>query len=35
VRYDIVRNFAVRAEWQRYNGDSDVDVFSIGALYKF
>ena len=35
VRYDIVKNFAVRAEWQRYNGDSDVDVFSIGALYKF
>jgi OOP family OmpA-OmpF porin len=42
VRYDIVRNFAVRAEWQRYNGvgggdvgKSDVDVLSIGALYKF
>jgi OOP family OmpA-OmpF porin len=43
VRYDIVRNFAVRAEWQRYSGlgggsvgnDSDVDVISIGALYKF
>ena len=35
VRYDIMRNFAVRAEWQRYNGDSDLDVFSIGALYKF
>jgi OOP family OmpA-OmpF porin len=42
VRYDIVRNFAVRAEWQRYNdvgggdvGKADVDVISIGALYKF
>jgi OmpA-OmpF porin, OOP family len=35
VRYDFMRNFAVRAEWQRYNGDSDIDVFSIGALYKF
>ena len=42
VRYDIMRNVAVRAEWQRYNGvgggdvgKSDVDVLSIGALYKF
>jgi OOP family OmpA-OmpF porin len=42
VRYDIMRNFAVRAEWQRYNsvggsstGNADVDVFSVGALYKF
>ena len=54
VRYDIMRNFAVRAEWQRYNGvgpgdhtvtvggvsattngKADVDVISIGALYKF
>jgi OOP family OmpA-OmpF porin len=35
VRYDITRNFAVRAEWQRYNGDADLDVYSIGAMYKF
>src|SRR3954468_143142 len=42
VRYDFMRNFAVRAEWQRYNdvgggdvGKSDIDVISIGALYKF
>ena len=47
VRYDIMRNFAVRAEWQRYNkvkagtlvgvniGDSNVDVISIGGIYKF
>jgi OOP family OmpA-OmpF porin len=42
VRYDIMRNFAVRAEWQRYGdvggsdtGKADVDVISIGALYKF
>jgi OOP family OmpA-OmpF porin len=42
VRYDITRNIAVRAEWQRYNGvgggdvgESDIDVISIGALYKF
>jgi OOP family OmpA-OmpF porin len=42
VRYDFMRNFAVRAEWQRYGdvgggnvGKSDVDVLNIGALYKF
>ena len=42
VRYDIMRNLAVRAEWQRYGdagggtiGKADVDVISIGALYKF
>lgn len=47
LRYDITRNLAVRAEWQRYNavdagspggvrvGDSDVDVVSVGALWRF
>jgi OOP family OmpA-OmpF porin len=35
VRYDITRSVGLRAEWQRYNGDSDVDVLSIGALWKF
>lgn len=35
VRYDITRNIGVRAEWQRYNGDFDTDVYSIGAQYKF
>ena len=54
VRYDFMKNFAVRAEWQRYNGvgggdhtvtvggvsastsgDSTIDVFSLGAIYKF
>src|SRR6185503_3617913 len=46
VRYDFMTNFAVRVEWQRYNGvaataagtslgDTEIDVISIGALYKF
>lgn len=42
IRYDITKSVGVRAEWQRYNGvggsnvgDSDVDVLSIGALWKF
>lgn len=42
VRYDVLRNLAVRAEWQQYNdvggqntGKTDIDVLSIGALYRF
>jgi OmpA-OmpF porin, OOP family len=42
VRYDFTKNLAVRAEWQRYNSvgggdiaESDIDVLSIGALWKF
>jgi OmpA-OmpF porin, OOP family len=41
-RYDFNRNFAVRVEWQRYAdvggdniGTSDIDIFSVGALWKF
>jgi OmpA-OmpF porin, OOP family len=42
ARYDVTRNIGIRAEWQRYSdmkdaldGKSNVDVFSIGALYRF
>jgi OOP family OmpA-OmpF porin len=36
LRYDATKNISVRAEWQRYNGSgSDLDVLSIGALWKF
>ncbi|HYL26144.1 MAG TPA: outer membrane beta-barrel protein [Burkholderiales bacterium] len=42
ARYDITRNIAVRAEWQRFSkvgGDStgkgDIDVLAIGGLYRF
>jgi OmpA-OmpF porin, OOP family len=38
AQYDINRNIGVRAEWQRFNNmssDVDVDVLSIGALYRF
>jgi OmpA-OmpF porin, OOP family len=42
ARYDFTRNLAVRAEWQRYTdlggpsiGESDIDVISIGVLWKF
>ena len=41
--YDLTRNASLRIEWQRFNdvggsdlgGTSDIDVFSIGALYRF
>jgi len=40
--FDINRNFGVRAEYQKYKdmggsnvGKSDVDVLSIGVLYRF
>lgn len=42
VRYDFTRNLAVRAEWQRYpdvggdnTGESDVDLLSVGVLFRF
>lgn len=43
VRYDFTRNFAVRAEWQRYTDlgggnvilEGDLDVMSIGVVYRF
>lgn len=42
ARYDFTRNLGIRAEWQRYSevaaadfGESDVDVISIGVLWRF
>ena len=43
VQYDINREFGIRGEWQRYGkmgggnfgGDFDVDVLSIGAIWRF
>lgn len=42
VRYDFTRNLGVRAEWQRYSdvtagefGESDLDVISVGVLFRF
>ena len=43
VQYDVSRELGVRGEWQRYKnvggdntgGKSDVDVLSIGAIYRF
>jgi OmpA-OmpF porin, OOP family len=42
LKYEFLRNFAVRGEWHRYFevgggdvGESDVDVLSIGLLFRF
>jgi OOP family OmpA-OmpF porin len=47
VQFDFTRNLGIRGEWQRYSGiktpstavtdedDTDVDVLSIGVLWKF
>lgn len=42
VRFDVAKNLALRAEWQRYMdvggddiGEADIDVISFGVLLKF
>lgn len=42
LQFDFNRNLGLRAEWQRYQdlggpqiGESDVDVMSIGLVYRF
>ncbi len=42
ARYDVTKNIALRAEWQRFSkvgsdstGKGDIDVLGIGALYRF
>ena len=42
ARFDITRNLGLRAEWQRYLdvgggeiGEDDVDVLSVGVLWRF
>ncbi len=42
ARFDVTRNFGIRAEWQRYSdvkaadfGKFDVDVMSVGIVFRF
>jgi OOP family OmpA-OmpF porin len=44
AQFDFARNLGLRGEWQRYSaieapgglsGDSDIDVLSLGVLFKF
>jgi OOP family OmpA-OmpF porin len=35
AQYDFAPNIGLRAQWQRYNTDEEIDVLSIGIVYKF
>jgi OOP family OmpA-OmpF porin len=42
LRYDFTRNLGIRGEWQRYldvggeeTGEDDIDVFSVGLIWRF
>jgi OOP family OmpA-OmpF porin len=35
AQYDFSRNMGVRAQWQRYGADEDIDVISLGVVIKF
>ncbi len=35
VQYDFTRNLGARAQWQRYDTDQEVDLLSIGIVYRF
>jgi len=35
LQYDFTRNLGDRAQWQRYNSDAEVDLLSIGIVYRF
>jgi hypothetical protein len=31
----VSRNLGIRAQWQRYGADEDIDVISLGVVFKF
>jgi OOP family OmpA-OmpF porin len=33
--YDFTKNFSIRAEWERFKAVGDIDLLSIGLVYKF
>ena len=35
VQFDMSRNLSLRALWQRYDTDEEVDWIAIGALWRF
>lgn len=35
AQMNLSPNFGLRAQWQRYETDEEIDVISIGALWKF
>jgi hypothetical protein len=35
VQYDFTPKIGLRAQWQRYTTDPDLDLFTIGGVWKF
>jgi long-subunit fatty acid transport protein len=35
VQYDFSTQLALRGQWQRYDTSQEIDVLSIGFVYKF
>src|SRR5687767_15722534 len=35
VQYDFTPKIGLRAQWQRYNTDEEIDLFTIGGIWKF
>ena len=33
--YDFTKNFGIRAEWERFKAVGDIDLLSVGIVYKF
>jgi len=35
ANYDFTKNFAIRAEWERFKAVDTIDMLSVGLVYKF
>ncbi len=35
VLYDLTPKLGIRGQWQRYDTDQEVDVFSVGVIFRF
>ena len=35
VQWDVLRNLGLRAGWQRYDADSEVDYLNVGVVWRF
>lgn len=35
AQYDVTPKIGVRAQWQRYDTDQEIDLLSVGVLFRF
>jgi opacity protein-like surface antigen len=35
LQYDATRNIGIRAQWQRYDTSEEIDLFSLGVVWRF